>query len=514
MTVEREARDWLAAARTRLAEAPPQVRLERVGRVETVGDGVARVTGLPHTRLDELLEFEDGSLGLAMTIDAERIGCVLLSGGEGISAGSRVHGTGEIARIPVGEALLGRVISPVGAPLDDGPPIRAERLDPVERPAPGIVDRDLVTEPLLTGLTVIDAMIPLGRGQRQLIIGDRKTGKTSIAIDTMINQRDSDVICVYAAIGQKTSSVAHVIDAVRAHGALDRCVFLVGTADAAPGAQWIAPYAAATIAEYFRDRGRHALLVLDDLTKHAIVYRQLSLLLRKPPGREAYPGDVFYLHARLLERAAKMSEEAGGGSLTALPIAETQAENLTAYIPTNLISITDGQVYLEPKLFYEGQKPAVNVGLSVSRVGGATQARAIRSLADSLKLDYAQFLELEVFTRFGAMADERTVGKIAHGRRLRAVLAQPEYAPLPLSQQVALLLASAEGKLDTLPLEQVPAFREMLAERLTRERPRAAAEIDESGTLSDDSRAALTEVIDACLAELATPEGQEEAAKD
>jgi F-type H+-transporting ATPase subunit alpha len=318
------------------------------------------------------------------------------------------------------------------------------------------------------------------------------------------------VICVYAAIGQKASTVTRVIEAVKAHGAAERCVFVVAAADAAPGAQWIAPYAACTIAEYFRDLGQHALLILDDLTKHAIVYRQLSLLLRKPPGREAYPGDVFYLHARLLERAAKLSEEKGGGSLTALPVAETQAGNLTAYIPTNLISITDGQVYLEPKLFYEGQKPAVNVGMSVSRVGGATQAKAIKSLADSLKLDYAQFLELEVFTRFGTTVDERTARKIAHGRRLRAILGQTEYAPLPLSLQVALLLAVAGGKLDDLPLAEVPKFRALLARRLPAERPRAAAEIDGSGQLSDAARAALGELIDACLAELAPDAAQTE----
>jgi len=506
MEFESEAKDWVKAARGRLAEATPAPKLEHIGRVEEIGDGVANVTGLPHTKLDELLQFEDGSLGLAMTIDERSAGCVLLSSGEGISAGTRVFGTGRIARAPVGEALLGRIVSPIGEPLDDGPPIRAERFDPVQRPAPGIVDRDLVTEPMLTGLTVIDAMIPLGRGQRQLIIGDRKTGKTSIAIDAIINQRHSDVICVYAAIGQKASSVARVVEAVRTHGAADRCVFVVGAADAAPGAQWITPYAACTIAEYFRDRGQHALLILDDLTKHAIVYRQLSLLLRKPPGREAYPGDVFYIHARLLERASKLSKEKGGGSLTALPIAETQAGNLTAYIPTNLISITDGQVFLEPKLFYEGQKPAVNVGMSVSRVGGATQAKAIKSLADSLKLDYAQFLELEVFTRFGAMVDERTAKKIEHGRRLRAILAQPEFQPLPLSQQVALLLAVAEGKLDDRPLPDVSKFRAMLAERLPKLRPRAVAEIDESGKLSDDTRAALLELIDACLAELSPPQ--------
>jgi F-type H+-transporting ATPase subunit alpha len=345
-------------------------------------------------------------------------------------------------------------------------------------------------------------MIPLGRGQRQLIIGDRKTGKTSIAIDTILNQRASDVICVYASVGQKGSTVSRVIEAVRRHGALERSVFVVATADAAPGAQWITPYAACSIAEYFRDRGQHALLILDDLTKHAIVYRQLSLLLRKPPGREAYPGDIFYLHARLLERASKLSGELGGGSLTALPIAETQAGNLTAYIPTNLISITDGQIVLDQKLFYEGQKPAVNVGMSVSRVGGATQAKAIKALADSLKLDYAQYLELEVFTRFGAMVDERTEKKIEHGRRVKAILAQPEYRPLPLSLQVALLIAVSENRLDDLALGDLHEFREALSSRLPEEHSGLARKIDETNQLSAEQKEELLKLIDSCIADL------------
>ncbi|WP_343079951.1 F0F1 ATP synthase subunit alpha [Ostreiculturibacter nitratireducens] len=502
MALEDEARAWISEARDRLSRLSAGPRLERIGRVEEIGDGVATVSGLPHTKLDELLRFEDGTVGLTMKVGEQSIGCVLLAAGEGISAGGKVFGTGEIIRVPVGEALLGRVISPTGEPLDEGPPIEAERFDPIERPAPGIVDRELVTDPMLTGLTVIDAMIPLGKGQRELIIGDRKTGKTTIAIDTMINQRRSDVICVYAAIGQKASTVARVIEAVNKYGAPERCIFVVGSADAVPGAQWITPYAACTMAEYFRDRGQDALLILDDMTKHAIVYRQISLLLRKPPGREAYPGDVFYLHARLLERAAKLSDDLGGGSLTTIPIAETQAGNLTAYIPTNLISITDGQVYLEPKLFYEGQKPAVNVGMSVSRVGGATQAKAIRALAESLKLDYAQFLELEIFTRFGTMVDERTAQKIEHGRRLRAILGQVEYEPVPLSQQVALLLAVATGRLDKLPIGSVGEFKSMLAERLPNARPRAVADIENTKQLSDDNRAALVEVIDDCLADM------------
>ena len=477
--------------------------LEHIGIVEHIGDGVVAISGLPWTRLDELLQFEDGTLGLAFRVTDETVGCVLLGSGEEITAGSRVQGTGEVIRVPVGNALLGRIVDSTGEPLDDGPPIEAARRDPIEQPAPAIVDRDLVTQPLMTGLTVIDAMIPLGRGQRELIIGDRKTGKTAVAVDTMINQRSSDVICVYAAVGQKTSTVNQVVDAVRQHGALERCIFVVGAADAPPGAQWITPYAACTMAEYFRDQGHDALLIIDDLTKHAIVYRQLSLLLRNPPGREAYPGDVFYLHARLLERAAKLSEEHGGGSLTALPIAETQAGNLTAYIPTNLISITDGQIYLEPKLFYEGQKPAVNVGMSVSRVGGQTQAPVMKRLAENLKLEYAQFLELEVFTRFGAMVDERTKRTIEHGRRIRAILEQPEYKPHSLSQQVALLLAVDEGKLDVLPLDLVERFKRGLGAWLMEHCPRTVTRIEDSGNLSDEDRQDLIGMIDAFLAEIA-----------
>jgi F-type H+-transporting ATPase subunit alpha len=500
---------WLTGARRRLENLEAAPTLEHVGIVEQVGDGVATVSGLPWTRLDELLRFADGTLGLALRVDESSIGCVLLGGGAGITAGSRVQGTGEIIRVPVGEGLLGRVVDSTGRPLDGGPAIAAERRDPVERPAPGIVDRDLVAEPLMTGLSVIDAMIPLGRGQRELVIGDRKTGKTAIAVDTMINQRDTDVICVYAAIGQKTSTISKVVEAVRAQGAIERCIFVVGESEAPPGAQWITPYAACSMAEYFRDQGRDALLILDDLTKHAIVYRQLSLLLRKPPGREAYPGDVFYLHARLLERAAKLSQDLGGGSLTALPIAETQAGNLTAYIPTNLISITDGQIYLDPKLFYEGQKPAVNVGMSVSRVGGQTQNPAMKKLAETLKLDYAQFLELEVFTRFGAMVDERTRRRIEHGRRIRAVLAQPEYQPLPLAEQLALLLAVQERKLDDVPLEQVTRFKDGLGERLQEHCPRALARIAASGALSDEDRADLLAAIDAFLGDVAAPAAEE-----
>ena len=498
-------KNWLPEARDKLDAYQPGASLDHVGIVEHVGDGVATVKGLPWTRLDELLRFEDGTMGMALTVDIEQIGCILLGGGEGISAGAKVYGTGEIARVPVGAGLLGRIIDPLGNPLDDGQPLTFERRDPIDRPAPAIVDRDLVSEPLMTGLTVIDTMIPLGRGQRELIIGDRKTGKTSIAVDAIINQRSSDVICVYAAIGQKAATVGEVLGAIREHGEIDHCVFVIGESEAPPGAQWMTPYAACTIAEYFRDQGRHVLLVIDDLTKHAIVYRQLSLLLRRPPGREAYPGDIFYIHARLLERAAKLSEEAGGGSLTALPIAETQAGDLSAYIPTNLISITDGQIYLEPKLFYQGQKPAVNVGLSVSRVGGQAQAPIIKSLAGKLRLDYAQFVELEVFTRFGAMVDDRTKKTIERGRRIRAILTQSSFHPVTLTEQAALLLAVNEGRLDTLDVAAIGDFKEQLGATLANRCPQIAVRIDSTGSLTDEDHASLLSAIDDLAASL-TPE--------
>jgi F-type H+-transporting ATPase subunit alpha len=356
---------------------------------------------------------------------------------------------------------------------------------------------------------VIDAMIPLGRGQRQLIIGDRKTGKTAIAVDTILNQRDSDVISIYAASGQKDSTVARIIDTVRAHGAPARCIFVVGEADAPPGLQWLAPYAACTMAEYFRDRGQHALLVIDDLTKHAAVYRELSLLLRRPPGREAYPGDVFYIHSRLLERAAKLSAAKGGGSLTALPIAETQAGNLSAYIPTNLISITDGQIYLEPKLFYEGHKPAVNVGLSVSRVGAKAQPPVLKALARHLRLAYAQFLELEVFMRFGTIVDERTRQTIEHGRRIRAVLSQPENAPLSLAEQSALLLAVGENLLDPLPLTSVADLQRELGTSLMAAIPDVCERINKTGALDDRDRARLLAHVKQTIASLAQGVGEE-----
>ncbi|MBO0737119.1 MAG: F0F1 ATP synthase subunit alpha [Alphaproteobacteria bacterium] len=495
---------WVGQSRQRIRDLALEPRLEQFGRVIQIGDGVATVTGLPNTRLDELLVFEGGVRGLAVDLDEETIGCVLLGDAAGIAAGSIVRGTEEVARVPVGASLLGRVVDGLGMPLDGGAPIVAEGFAPVEQPAPAIVDRELVTRPLATGLLVIDAMIPLGRGQRELIIGDRGTGKTAIAVDAIINQRLSDVICVYAAVGQKASSVAQVIAAVRRYGAPERCIFAIGEADCAPGLQWLTPYSACTMAEHFMAQGRDVLLVIDDLTKHAAAYRQISLLLRRPPGREAYPGDIFYIHSRLLERAAKLAPEGGGGSLTALPIAETQAGNISAYIPTNLISITDGQIYLDPRLFYEDQKPAVDVGKSVSRVGGKTQAPVLQTLSESLRLEYAQFLELEVFTRFGTMVDERTHKVIEHGRRIRAALRQPQFAPLKLGEQVALLVAVSEGLLDGVPLDRVDAARNSLGAWLAEHCPEVLSLDDRTVSLSRDLHERLVRALNA-LALWVTP---------
>ncbi len=440
--------------------------VDHVGLIERVGDGIAIVSGLPQAKLDELLEFPGGVRGLVFNLDEDSIGCLLLGESRDLAAGGEVRATGEIVRAPVGDELLGRVVSPLGDPLDGKGAINALRREPIENEAPPILDRRPVEVPLLTGIKSIDAMIPLGRGQRELIVGDRATGKTAIAVDAILNQRDTGVLCVYVAIGQKTSSVARLVQHLERHGAMAYSVVVVAGADAPPGLQYIAPYAACTMGEYFMATGRDVLIVYDDLTKHACSYREISLLLRRPPGREAFPGDVFYIHSRLLERATRLVEAKGGGSLTALPIVETQAKNLAAYIPTNLISITDGQIVLDPDLFDMGLKPAIDVGKSVSRVGGKTQLKGMRTVAGSLKLDYAQFAELELFTRFGASVEKETAAKIERGRRIREVLKQPRLDPVPVDYQIALLVAANEGILDALPVERVAAFERRLRERL------------------------------------------------
>jgi F-type H+-transporting ATPase subunit alpha len=487
--------DWLEHARAQLVATTLGPQTEQTGRVEEVGDGIALVSGLPSVRLDELLRFGKGRLGFAQVLERDRVGCVLFDDVNAIEAGDTVHGTGDVVRVPVGRALLGRIVDPLGRPLDGKGPVATDTLEPIERPAPAIIDRDLVTEPVQTGLVVVDTLFALGRGQRELIIGDRAIGKTTIAIDTIINQKTSDMICVYVAVGQKSSSVRRAIDAITAFGALERCIVVVAGSSSSPGLQWIAPFAAFTMAEYFRDRGQHALIVVDDLTKHAASHREIALLTRQSPGREAYPGDVFYVHARLLERAAKLSKEKGGGSLTALPIAETDAGNLSAYIPTNLISITDGQIVLDARLFHEGQKPAVDVGTSVSRVGGKTQARALRDAAETVRLDYAQFLELETFTRFGGMPDTRVRDQLTRGARIRAILDQRQHAPFRLADEVALVLSVQSGLLDPLSLPTVAVFRQGLRETLDRDVSDVVRQIQDTGALEDAGKQALREAL-------------------
>ncbi|MEO6152320.1 MAG: F0F1 ATP synthase subunit alpha [Croceibacterium sp.] len=503
---------WLRDASAKLRNVPLSAHAEEVGRVKEVGDGVALVSGLRHVRLDELLRFENGQFGFAQMLQDDYIGCVLLDDVDGVKAGDSVRGTGDVVRVPTGPGLLGRVVDPLGRPLDNMGPIVTNTHMPIERPAPAIIDRDLVTEPVQTGLVAIDAMFALGRGQRELIIGDRAVGKTTIAIDTIINQKASDIVSVYVAIGQKSSSVRRAIDAIEASGAAARSIIVVASAASSPGLQWIAPFTGMTMAEYFRDSAGHALIVLDDLTKHAATHREIALLTRQSPGREAYPGDVFYVHARLLERASKLSKDKGGGSLTALPIAETDAGNLSAYIPTNLISITDGQIVLDTKLFYQGQKPAVDVGTSVSRVGGKTQAHALRDAAQTLRLDYAQFLELEAFTRFGGMPDMRVRQQLKRGARIRAILDQVQHSPLRLADEVALIMAAQAGLLDALPIATIPDFKTGLGAVIDRDAADAVTMIEDKGELGDSGKAALMGALEA-YAKSVTPDASDQASK-
>ena len=433
----------------------PKLTPREVGTIVSVATGIAKVSGLPGVGFDEVVTFPGDVLGIAFNVDADEIGVVLLGEYSHLHAGDEVRRTGRVMDVAVGDGLLGRVIDPLGRPLDGKGPVASSKRLPVERPAPPIMDRAAVSVPLQTGLTVIDALIPVGRGQRELIVGDRQTGKSAIAMDTILNQRDQDVLCVYCAIGQRSSAVAKAVANLRGKGAMDYTVLVVSEGDAPPGLAYIAPYAATSIAEFFMEAGRNVLIVYDDLTNHARSYRELSLLLRRPPGREAYPGDIFYIHSRLLERSTHLRKELGGGSLTALPIIETEAQDISAYIPTNLISITDGQIYLSPKLFELGVLPAVDVGKSVSRVGGAAQHAAYRAVAGDLKLAYAQFEELESFSRFGARLDEHTRQVIDHGRRIRACLKQPEFSPVSVPAQIAVLLALAAKLFDAVPLDQM-----------------------------------------------------------
>ena len=472
----------------------PHLQAREVGVIMTVSAGIAKVSGLPSVGFDELVTFSGGVSGIAFNVDEDEIGVVLLGEYWHLHAGDEVERTGRVMDVAVGDGLLGRVIDPLGRPLDgNGPMTAGERL-PIERPATPIMDRAPVTVPLQTGLKVIDALIPIGRGQRELILGDRQTGKTAIALDTILNQRDQNVLCVYCAIGQRASSVAKTVATLREKGALEYTVVVVTEGNDPPGLAYIAPYAATSIAEHFMEAGRDVLIVYDDLTQHARAYRELSLLLRRPPGREAFPGDIFYIHSRLLERATHLCEELGGGSLTALPIIETEAQNISAFIPTNLISITDGQIYLSPSLFELGIMPAVDVGKSVSRVGGKAQRAAYRAVAGDLKLAYAQFEELETFARFGARLDDNTRKSIEHGRRIRACLKQSEFAPVPVPAQIAILLALTAGLFDVVPLTQM-MDAEHAVETATSD---VAAEVKQrlvtAEKLSDEDRNAIIDI--------------------
>ena len=461
--------------RKQLAGFEKEVDIYDVGTVLQIGDGVARVYGLSHAMMSELVEFPHGVFGMVLNLEEDNVGCILFGESHEISEGDTVKRTGRVASMPVGEQMLGRVVNPLGQPIDGRGPVRTEKISPLERKALGVIQRQPVKEPLQTGLKAVDGMIPIGRGQRELIIGDRQTGKTAIALDTIINQKYSHtekakregvkpVYCIYVAVGQKSSTVAQVVDKLQQEGAMEYTTIIAATAaDPAP-MQFIAPYSGATLGEFFRDSGRHALVVYDDLTKQAQAYRQLSLLLRRPPGREAYPGDIFYLHSRLLERASKLSDDLGGGSLTALPVIETQAGDVSAYIPTNVISITDGQIYLEPGMFNSGIRPAINVGISVSRVGGNAQIKAMKKVAGSLRIDLAQYRELEAFAKFGSDLDKSTLAQLLRGSRLVELLKQGQFVPMPVEKQVVSLFAGTNGFLDEVPLEHVARYERELLE--------------------------------------------------
>jgi F-type H+-transporting ATPase subunit alpha len=472
------------------------ITVSEVGSVISVGDGVARIHGLENVMAGELLELPHEVAGLALNLEEDQVSSVLLGDYTKISEGDVVKRTGRIMSVPVGEALIGRVVDPLGKPTDGKGPVITDHYNPIERLAPGVVDRLPVREPLQTGLKAIDSMIPIGRGQRELIIGDRQTGKTAIALDAIINQRGGDVICIYVAIGQKRSTVAQVIKTLEEYDAMKYSIVVeAGSSDPAP-MQYLAPYAGCSMGEYFRDRGRHALCIYDDLSKHAVSYREISLLLRRPPGREAYPGDVFYLHSRLLERAAKLNKELGGGSLTALPIIETQAGDVSAYIPTNVISITDGQIYLESDLFNSGIRPAINAGISVSRVGGNAQIKAMKSIAGTLRLEMAQFRELAAFAQFGSDLDKTTQAQLNRGRRLMEILKQDQFKPLPVEKQIVVIFAGTNGYLDDLATEDCLVFEQELFEFMDHSYPTVGRQIAEKKQLDDALRADIRKMLD------------------
>ncbi len=489
----------------RIEDYDVETNLTEVGTVLQVGDGLARVYGLENCVALELLEFEHGVTGIAFNLEEDNVGAPLFGEWDKVSEGEPVRRTGKVVSVPVGEALVGRIVDPLGQPLDGQGPIEAAEMRPLEFKAPGVVQRQPVKEPVQTGIKAIDSMIPIGRGQRELIIGDRSTGKTAILVDTILNQKGQDMICVYVAIGQKASTVAQVYERLKDAGAMDYTIIVAASATEAAPIKWMAPFAGAAMGEYFLYSGRHALCMYDDLSKHADAYRQMSLLLRRPPGREAFPGDVFYLHSRLLERAVKLNDELGGGSLTALPVIETQAGDVSAYIPTNVISITDGQIFLESSLFFSGVRPAINVGISVSRVGGNAQTKAMKKVSGRLRLDLAQYRELEAFSQFGSELDPQTQRTLARGERMVSTLNQPQYQPWPVEEQVVAIFAGINGYLDEIPVSDVPRFQDELREHLRTEKS-IYTEIREKKDLPDDLAERIGTEIDKFAKSFATHE--------
>ena len=477
-----------------------QTQQDEIGYVIQVGDGIAKVHGLDKCKSNELLRFENGSFGMALNLEESCVSVVMLGTDIGIREGGLVKRTGRVVSVPVGEALIGRVVDALGQPIDGKGPIDSKELRPIERNAPGIIERKSVSVPLQTGIKAIDSMIPIGRGQRELIIGDRQTGKTVIATDTILNQKGKNVICIYVAIGQKRSTVAQLVDTLARGGAMDYTIVVSATASELAPLQYIAPYSGCTMGEYFMDQGKDVLIVYDDLSKHAVAYRALSLLIRRPPGREAYPGDVFYLHSRLLERAARVAPEYGGGSMTALPIIETQAGDVSAYIPTNVISITDGQIYLESELFHSGIRPAINPGISVSRVGGSAQIKAMKKVAGTLKLTYSQYRELQSFAQFGSDLDADTKTRLAQGERVVEVLKQDRRSPLDVALQVSILYAVVHNMLMDVPVERISAFENALFDHLTVQHPEILEDIRKTGELRPENEAALRAAIESCRA--------------
>ncbi|HEV2961811.1 MAG TPA: F0F1 ATP synthase subunit alpha [Candidatus Angelobacter sp.] len=481
--------------RAQIENYESKVSVDEVGTIISLGDGIARIHGLDKVMAGELLDFGHGLAGIAMNLEEDQVGAVVLGDYTEIKEGGEVKRTGRIMAVPVGEAMIGRVVNALGLPIDDKGPIATNKYIQIERLAPGVIDRQPVREPMATGIKAIDSMIPIGRGQRELIIGDRQTGKTAVALDTIINNKGNNLICIYCAIGQKRSSIAQVVKILEDYGALDYTIVVAASASEPAPMLYLAPYAACAIGEFFRDNSGHALVIYDDLSKHAAAYREISLLLRRPPGREAYPGDVFYLHSRLLERAAKMSSKLGGGSLTALPVIETQAGDVSAYIPTNVISITDGQIFLETDLFNSGVRPAVNVGISVSRVGGSAQIKAMRQVAGTLKLELAQYRELAAFAQFGSDLDKATQAQLNRGKRLVEVLKQGQYEPLPFSRQILIIYAGTNGYLDDLPVEQIREFEAGLHKFVSSVNPKLLDTIMEKKTLDETIKADIESTL-------------------